>query len=113
MGQRVGTALWIAPEILNGKRPTTESDVYAFGVIINEVFSRRDPYYGEDLGEILAQVANTELVPEKRPVIPADCPRIIKELIQSCWSGQPAARPKFDTILNVLQAFEPANAPGA
>jgi hypothetical protein len=32
-------------------------------------------------------VANTELVPEKRPVIPADCPRIIKELIQSCWSG--------------------------
>ena len=41
----------------------------------------------QDLKEVLLQVANTALVPEKRPVIPLDCPMVIKELIQSCWSG--------------------------
>lgn len=40
-----GTPYWMAPELLLQKTGNTAaSDVYAFGIILYEVFSRKDPY---------------------------------------------------------------------
>lgn len=49
-----GTPLWMAPELLRGESEnTSSSDVYSFGIILYEVYSRKEPYHGEDLGEAL------------------------------------------------------------
>ncbi len=40
----------------------------------------------QDLREILIQVSDDALEPEKRPVIPLDCPDFLKNLICTCWS---------------------------
>jgi guanylate cyclase len=44
-----GTPYWLAPEVLRGETSNTaESDAYAFGMIIWEVYSRKNPYEWED-----------------------------------------------------------------
>ena len=59
MGQRVGTALWMAPEILNGKRQTTESDVVRLDpnhnvtIHVSEI-GRKCPVFG--IGQMAAVV---------------------------------------------------------
>lgn len=52
----VGTPYWMAPELLFDESPTRASDVYALGVVIFEIMTRRLPYEGEDLEEVLTQV---------------------------------------------------------
>jgi len=57
-----GTPLWMAPELLRGEANTTRSDVYAFGVVIYEIYSRRYPFDGEDTSVVLKQVADPAVV---------------------------------------------------
>eukprot|EP00980_Cylindrotheca_fusiformis_P025779 scaffold14593_cov59-Cylindrotheca_fusiformis.AAC.1 len=59
----------MAPELLRGESGNTSaSDVYSFGIILYEIYSRRDPYEGEDPATVLHLVVD-ELV-QKRPPIP-------------------------------------------
>ena len=51
-----GTPFWMAPELLLGLPSSPASDVYAFGVTLFEVFTRKEPYAGEDMEEVLLQV---------------------------------------------------------
>lgn len=37
---------WAAPELLRGKQPTMESDIYSFGVILYEILSGQKPHNG-------------------------------------------------------------------
>ena len=40
----MGTRLWNAPEVLQGKAATTASDMYSFAIVCWEVVARRVPY---------------------------------------------------------------------
>ena len=49
----------MAPELLRGELSTCASDVYAFGITLYEVFSRKIPYGVEspaEINDILKQV---------------------------------------------------------
>ena len=52
----------MAPELLRGEASTTRSDVYAFGVVVCEIYSRRYPFDGEDTSVVLKQVADPAVV---------------------------------------------------
>jgi serine/threonine-protein kinase len=57
----VGTAEYIAPEILFGTaRATVRSDVYALGVVAFECLTGRCPFPGEHIDDILLDVARNE-----------------------------------------------------
>lgn len=91
-----GTPLWMAPELLRGESNTTASDVYSFGIILYEVFSRKDPYHGEDVSQVLRDVANPRK--KKRPRIPLACPPAVVPLYTDCIGEDPELRPGFDEI---------------
>jgi Protein tyrosine and serine/threonine kinase len=42
----------------------------------------------------------------KRPTIPTDCPKEIKELIERCWNGDPAKRPMVEEVHAALVDFQ-------
>ena len=44
LSQGVGTACWLAPEVILHAHSSKESDVYAFGIILWEVYTRQDVY---------------------------------------------------------------------
>ena len=97
VGKGTGTPYWMAPELLRGEGGNTAaSDVYSFGIILFEVYSRKDPYEGEDYQEVLKQVADPKV--NKRPQVPAAIPHPMKALMDVCLQGLPEERPTFGDI---------------
>lgn len=96
MTHGVGTACWLSPEVINNAHFSKFSDVYAFGIILWEVYTRQEIYEGLSAAQIIAKVANEGL----RPHVPRDCPW--SRIMTDCWKQDPVGRPNFQTILVAL-----------
>ena len=70
MTHGVGTACWLAPEVIKHARSSKYSDVYGFGIVLWELATREEVYQGLETTQIIAKVANESL----RPPVPQDCP---------------------------------------
>ena len=109
-----GSPLWMAPEIMSGKHGKAhysyKVDIYSFGMVMYEVFSRELPFYDvEDASafDLLNMVAAGD-----RPSIPADCdaPSGYISLMEMCWSADPRDRPDFAKVISVLdQLYSPVS----
>ncbi|KAL7570911.1 hypothetical protein ACA910_002544 [Epithemia clementina (nom. ined.)] len=92
-----GTPYLMAPELLRRETTnTTQSDVYAFGILLYEVYSRKTPYEGENFASVLGQVVDKNI--NKRPPVPRGLPTEIQLLMNKCWDGKPANRSSFMDI---------------
>lgn len=92
-----GTPLWMAPELLSGSSSnTTASDVYSFGIVLYEVYSRKEPYEGENLSEVLELVKDPAV--KKRPPVPTECPPSIGATMKECLDSDTLDRPTFEEI---------------
>ena len=96
----------MAPELLLGQLNSLKSDVYAFGIMVWEVYARQDPYLGEDPDHVLQQVADLHATPEKRPHISEDCPMQVQEIVKVCWNKDPVVRPAFSKLEHMLQRLD-------
>lgn len=101
----VGTPFFMAPELLTGESHNTPaSDVFAFSILLYEIFAREQPYKGLDAMEVLVGIASKKQ-PLIRPGIPRAADRVIAEIMMNCWKVKPSERPIFAEIskqLNVL-----------
>lgn len=92
-----GTPYWMAPELLRKEsNNTAESDVYSFGIILYELYSRKDPYEGEDPCRVLDEIVDKNI--NKRPPVPLSCPSKVAEIMVECLDGNPEKRPTFEEI---------------
>jgi len=92
-----GTPYFLSPEILRGETGNTvESDAFAFGVVLYEVYSRKDPYEGEKPLEVLRLVADAAA--KKRPIPPASMPPKAKALMAECLADTASQRPTFEEL---------------
>ncbi|KAK9827455.1 hypothetical protein WJX74_003381 [Apatococcus lobatus] len=95
-----GTAMYMAPEQFNGTRLDEKVDVYALGCIMNECFTRRQPWNEYSIFfQIIVQVA----IKQERPKIDADTPEDLKRLIQKCWHPDPRVRPSCAEIMRLSE----------
>lgn len=100
-----GTSFWMAPELLRGESAnSTASDVYALGVILYEVYSRKDPYEGEDAQEVLRLVADKKV--NKRPAVPRHMPAPIQSLIADCLVEDRSQRPTLEELDTRLKRLD-------
>jgi len=105
---RGGTVLsvrWASPELLRaGYTPvfTHKSDVWAFGVLLWELFSWSARPYGESNNkEVYNRVAQGELLS-----MPIKCPSEIYAIMQLCWKQHPGDRSNFSEIFQKLQKLQ-------
>uniref|UniRef100_A0A7S0VEY4 Protein kinase domain-containing protein n=1 Tax=Polytomella parva TaxID=51329 RepID=A0A7S0VEY4_9CHLO len=95
-----GTPPYMAPELLSGKPYNEKVDVYAFGVLLNEMLGREAPFLGLDVPSIRSRV-----LAGGRPDVPLSCPRPFQEMIQLCWDEDSKKRPTFVQLLDSLKAI--------
>jgi serine/threonine protein kinase len=101
MTHGVGTACWMAPEVLKHARSSKYSDVYGFGIVLWELATRSQVYEGLESTQIIAMVANDNL----RPEVPDGCPW--NDLMVKCWNEFPQDRPSFEDIVKELNRLRP------
>ena len=97
-----GTFQWMAPEVILKENYSEKADVYSFGIILWELWSRDPPYKGiiaKDVGNMVKKDKNY------RPTIPKEVPKEIKELMKLCWDFDPAKRPCFLEIINCIENY--------
>jgi len=99
MTHGVGTACWLAPEVIKHARYTKASDVYGFAIILWELATRDEVYNGLEPMQIIAKVANENL----RPQDVEDC--VWSDLMIQCWKEDPSARPSFLNIAKELNTM--------
>ena len=87
----------MAPELLRKESDnTTASDVYSFGIILFEAYTRKVPYDGEDFDDVIKLVADKEV--QKRPPLPEKAPPQILSIMTECFADNSNERPIFDEL---------------
>ncbi|KAG7377621.1 hypothetical protein PHYBOEH_000754 [Phytophthora boehmeriae] len=97
-----GTAAYMAPELLSSSALANEkTDVYSFGVLMNEVLHEEEPYQqnlrqfvgkGPYAAVLFAKEGNRPQIRDEK-VTP-----MLKVLIERCWSQQAGDRPSFTEV---------------
>jgi len=84
-GVLLGTAAYMAPEQAKGKQADRRSDIWSFGVVLYEMVTRKPPFGGESVGEVIAAVIKEE------PNLDA-VPIELRSLVARCLNKDPRQR---------------------
>ncbi|XP_013200566.1 tyrosine-protein kinase transmembrane receptor Ror isoform X2 [Amyelois transitella] len=108
-GERPMPVRWMSPESIVYARFTHESDVWSYGVVLWEIYSRgKQPFYGHNNdGATKLILQGIVLVP------PEDCPRFAGDLMRACWKSDPRERIGFDEICRKLEVAAAAGGTAA
>ncbi|XP_077993028.1 atrial natriuretic peptide receptor 1-like [Glandiceps talaboti] len=111
--------LWNSPEKLRGEIPangTPKSDVYAFGIITQEIALRCGPFHQSDINlsprEIVEKVRTGDNPPFRPTTGEGECPKEVETLMLRCWAEEPTDRPDVSYIKNLVRKLNPATKKG-
>lgn len=91
---KMGCAEYMPPELITGGLLTKSGDVYAFGVILWELYNGKRAWNGLKPVEVLEKVARHEVL-----TFGEHTPRRLKILGEKCMSTHPKQRPIFSDIV--------------
>ncbi|KAM3968138.1 tyrosine-protein kinase Btk29A isoform 2-T2 [Aphomia sociella] len=92
---------WAPPEVLNYTRFSSKSDVWAFGVLMWEVFSCGQVPYGRMKNSEVVDMVQKGQVLEK----PKACLNEIYSVMRLCWRHAPDERPSFRVLKDKLTSI--------
>ena len=98
-GARVGTPAYMAPEQINGQRVDSRTDIFAFGLLLYEVFTGRRPF--DDTAAILT------MDPPAATKVRTNLPDALDPIIANCLEKNPDDRwQSMHDVLKQLEAIE-------
>jgi serine/threonine protein kinase len=97
-----GVLPYMAPEVLRGYQYTKASDVYSFGIIINEYISEETPFNNIPHDHALA----INICKGLRPNIFEYTPQLLVDLIIKCWDAKAEDRPTAKELYQKLKKLE-------
>ena len=97
----VGVLPYIAPEVLNGKSYTTESDIYSFGVLMSVISTGQQPFYNIAHDRNLA----FKICEGLRPAFSNYTPNFYIKLAHKCMDAVPDNRPTAEEIYEIIKSW--------
>jgi hypothetical protein len=89
----IGPVRWMAPEQLTKLSYSRASDVFAFGVLLFEIFAGEAPWAGvSNIGVI------TQVVAGRRMAVPFTAPLAVRQVMEQCWLAAAADRPNMKSV---------------
>jgi len=110
MTGETGSYRYMAPEVFKHQRYNHKVDIFAYGVIIFQLFEKRVPFEGLAPEAVARMVSEKNLRPafvdprRTRASSMAQTPAAVRQIIQECWHPQPERRPEFFEICRRLEA---------
>ncbi len=96
-----GTPAYMAPEQLAGHPATVQSDLYAFGLILYELFTGKRAFEAKSTRELIAKQRASDF--EQPSIAVKDVPAMIEQVIVRCLHPDPLSRPvSAETLLHDL-----------
>jgi serine/threonine protein kinase len=105
----VGTPAFVAPEMILAAQSggfsayrnfeeASKGDVYAFGILMAALVSEEGKELYDDVKFFNDDFLKEVSCGKRRPVLPKDCPKLIRKWAPKCWHQDPAQRPDFVTL---------------
>jgi serine/threonine protein kinase len=95
----VGPLKWMAPEQMDHRAYSKASDVFAFGVLLFEIFQREPPWKGVSLAMTAAKI----MMGERMDVSSRKIPPATGKLMVACWAAKRKERPSMDDVQDALR----------
>ncbi|CAG9762218.1 unnamed protein product [Ceutorhynchus assimilis] len=89
---------WAPPEVLNYTRFSSKSDIWAYGVLMWEVFTCGKMPYGRLKNSEVVDRVQKGIILEK----PKACFKEVYDVMKKCWSHLPENRPSFQLLKGTL-----------
>ena len=96
-----GTYRWMAPEIIRHEPYDNSADVYSFGILMFECYTREIPYSNMTAITAAYSVAKENF----RPTVPTHVNPRKKAIMKRCWLDDPASRPPFEDLIGLLKCI--------
>jgi len=96
-----GPIKWMAPEcLLERKKYSVKSDVWAFGITVIEIITRKNPY-----PDMTNEKAAAWVISKRSPIyqIPGNTPSNLVRLLERCFMYDEEPRPELDVIVDELE----------
>lgn len=93
----VGTVHFSAPEVLRHEKYTEKVDLFSFGAVLWELYTRLPIFKGMPQIEVYKSVVDGIM-----PPVDGQCDPRFKNLMQECWDTNPAKRPSFCEVIERL-----------
>ncbi|GIY43566.1 inactive tyrosine-protein kinase 7 [Caerostris darwini] len=90
---------WVSPEVIIGNNWSTKNDIWAFAVLVWEVFNKAEMPYTEMSNEEVFQKLQAGKL---KLSILEDTPETLVKLLEKCWSQNPNDRPSFSEVVAVF-----------
>ncbi|EMP40753.1 Tyrosine-protein kinase HCK [Chelonia mydas] len=92
---------WTAPEAINFGSFTIKSDVWSFGILLNEIVTfGKIPYPGMSNADVMVALQRGYRMPRTET-----CPAELYDIMKTCWKDKAEERPTFDYLQSVLDDF--------
>ena len=88
--EMTGTAYYMAPEVIKGKKHGKASDLYSLGCVLYELLQGSPPYQGENM---IAVTSQHVLEPAPRLELPGSLGKALSKAITHLMAKEPDARP--------------------
>jgi serine/threonine-protein kinase len=104
-GYTLGTPYYMAPEQVTGQGITYLVDIYAYGILMFELFTGVRPIEADSIQQIFYKILKEPL--NLSPLLQANPPDGLMELVASCTQKEAARRPQsFDEVIDHLRRIK-------
>lgn len=104
-GAIAGTPAYMSPEQITGKELTTKSDIYSLGLVLYEIFTGKQAFAGDTLGELRRKHKTS--APTTPSEVIKDIDPLVEKVILRCLEKDPRERPA--TALQVAMMLPGGN----